>query len=98
VFELRTGDAEIAYWDEGSGELLPLVPGPLSPDWFLTLARKLTDRARVPGLRSHRATYCDSRDLAGDLNVTDHAGHLGDVLREQRIDRAHIMGHPVALT
>ncbi|MFF1835998.1 alpha/beta fold hydrolase [Streptomyces sp. NPDC058231] len=90
VRHLQTEDADIAFWDEGSGEPVLLVHASFCADWFAPLAQLLPG-CRV--VRTHRAGYGLSRDLSGGLSLVDHARHLADVLQARGIERAHVVGH-----
>jgi pimeloyl-ACP methyl ester carboxylesterase len=87
---LEFPDADIAFWDNGTGEPLLLLHGSLSADWFLPAARELQGYRII---RTHRAGYGRSRDLTGALSVLDHARHCADALRSLGIERAHVVGH-----
>jgi pimeloyl-ACP methyl ester carboxylesterase len=88
--QLELPDAEIAFWETGTGEPLLLLHGGLCADWFLPVARELQGYRIV---RTHRAGYGRSRDLTGSLSVADHARHCAEALRSLGIERAHVVGH-----
>jgi pimeloyl-ACP methyl ester carboxylesterase len=92
---LELDDARIAFWVTGQGEPLVLLHASLSADWFLPVAEALTGFQVV---RTHRAGYGESRDLAGDLGIPDHARHAAEVLRSLGISRAHWVGHSSGAT
>jgi pimeloyl-ACP methyl ester carboxylesterase len=90
---LDTSDTQIAYTDEGQGDdVVLLLHGSFSADWFAPASRRLTDEGhRV--LRVHRAGYGQSKDLAGGVSVSAHAGHAAQVLEDAGVQRAHVVGH-----
>lgn len=87
---VRLADAEISFTDDGAGEPVVLVHASACADWFAPVAAEL-DGFRV--VRTHRAGYGDSVDLAGGLGLADHARHVVEVVRSLGIARAHWVGH-----
>lgn len=87
---LRCDDANIAFWDTGSGDPVVLAHASMGANWFAPVAHHL------PGyrvIRTHRAGYGLSQDLSLELTVADHARHLAEVMRAQGIAEAHVVGH-----
>jgi pimeloyl-ACP methyl ester carboxylesterase len=89
---LELGDAEIAYTDEGEGDVVLLIHGSLTADWFVPVGRRLVDDGfRV--LRLTRAGYGQSKDLAGGVSAAAHGEHAAKVLAAAGAARAHVVGH-----
>ena len=89
---LDTGDARIAYTDEGHGQPVLLLHGSLSADWFAPVAKLLVERGyRV--LRPHRAGYGHSTDRTRHLDVPAHAAHAAAVLTASGVTGARVVGH-----
>jgi pimeloyl-ACP methyl ester carboxylesterase len=89
---LDAGDAVIAYADEGDGDVVLLLHGSFTADWFVPVGRRLVDEGyRV--LRMHRAGYGQSKDLTEGVSVAAHADHVVRVLEDAGVQSAHVVGH-----
>ncbi|MEV6012374.1 alpha/beta hydrolase [Streptomyces sp. NPDC051976] len=89
---LDVGDARIGYADDGEGEVVLMLHGSFSADWFTPAGRRLVAGGhRVLNVR--RAGYGGSLDLGGGASVAAHAGHAVRVLEAAGVGRAHLVGH-----
>lgn len=84
---------ELEYQLIGSGEPVVLVHAGVFADWFEPLLKEqaLTGNFRV--LSYHRVGYAGSSKVAGPLSLADQAAQLRGLMRDLKIDRAHLVGH-----
>jgi pimeloyl-ACP methyl ester carboxylesterase len=90
---VRSGDAEIAYFVEGSGEstlLLVMGLGATSADWGEILPARLAERHRVVAF-DHRGTGASSRPN-GAFSLEDLARDALAVLDDVGAKKAHVVG------
>jgi 3-oxoadipate enol-lactonase len=89
--QVKSGDAEIAYWVMGEGSPLVLLhPFPVSHEFWLPAAQFLTTRYRIilPDLRGHG----DSGVGEGPATMEKHAADIARIMDDAEIGRAPLVG------
>ncbi len=88
---VRSGDAEIVFWETGDGPPVVLLhPFPVHHEFWLRVAETLATRYRfvLPDLRGHG----DSDAGEGPATMEKHASDVFRVMDEARVGRAPVIG------
>jgi 3-oxoadipate enol-lactonase len=88
---VRSGDAEIVFWELGDGPPVVLLhPFPVHHEFWLPVAETLATRYRIilPDLRGHG----DSDVGEGPATMEKHAVDIFRVMDEARVGRAPVIG------
>ena len=89
--ELKSSDAEIAYWTLGAGTPVVLLhPFPAHHEFWLPVAEALSTRYRVilPDLRGHG----ESSVGEGPATMEKHAADIARVMDDANVGRAPLVG------
>jgi pimeloyl-ACP methyl ester carboxylesterase len=89
----RLEGVELEFEIRGAGEPVVLMHAGICADWFEPLLEEsaLTGRYRV--VSYHRVGYAGSSRAAGPVSIAQQAAHCSSLMRDLRIERAHIVGH-----
>lgn len=88
---VRSGDAEIVFWELGVGPPVVLLhPFPVHHEFWLPVAETLATRYRIllPDLRGHGASDVGE----GPVTMEKHAVDIFRVMDEARVGRAPVIG------
>jgi pimeloyl-ACP methyl ester carboxylesterase len=86
------GDAQLEYWQRGSGPTVLLVHSGLLGDGFAPVYHHpALDGFHV--VRTHRAGYGASTSCRSPVSIADHARHCTELLDQLGVLAAHWVGH-----